>query len=138
MLVDVVGLGGFRPGDEPFRARVRTELGGEQAGERADFHLNQSIGTREVPFRFAFQHFADRLVPDGGRAGQAGHFLHGLVVAVADPHADDDIGGVADRPVVVEVGGGAGLDRRGTVNLQGGVPSEAEGAGVVVGQDIAQ
>jgi len=75
-------------------------------------------------------------MPDRPRAADAGHLAHGGVIRVADPHADDQVGGVAQRPVVAEVGRRAGLSGGGPPDLQGGGRAEGRDARCVVAQDV--
>ena len=64
------------------------------------------------------QHRPHKLVPDGRRPAQAIHFAHRLIIGIARPDPHHQVGCVPDRPVVVEVGGRAGLDRRRAVQPQ--------------------
>ena len=50
-------------------------------------------------------------VPNRRRARQPGGIDHGVAVIIAHPDADRDIARIADGPVVLDVVGGAGLDR---------------------------
>ena len=63
--------------------------------------------------------------------------MHGFIAAVAHPDSHQKIGGIANRPVIVEVGGRPGFDRGGTIQFQGTVRTESNGAGGVVAEDIA-
>src|SRR6185436_19965061 len=47
--------------------------------------------------------------PDHRRQRAAGHAIGRAVVVVADPNAGDEIAGVADKPSVAIIVGGAGL-----------------------------
>ena len=71
------------------------------------------------------------LVPDRRRTAQAVHFTHRFVIRVARPDPHHQVGGIAHRPVVMEVAGRAGLDRRRAIQTQQAVGAKAQPAGVV-------
>ena len=64
------------------------------------------------------QQVFDQVVPDWGGAGNTGDITHRAVIGVADPHADHQVRRIADRPVIAEVRGGAGLGRCRPVDQQ--------------------
>src|SRR3569832_1796886 len=109
--MELVRLRGFCPIDEPFLVRMLTSEGGEQAREVAYLNLSQPSRLFEGPIGTSLYKFAHDFVPDGGRAGQTRHVVHGFVTAVAYPDSHEKIRGIANRPVIVEIGGCPGFDR---------------------------
>ena len=62
--------------------------------------------------------------------------MHRLVVGVAGPHPHHQVGRIAHRPVVAEIGRRPGLDRRRAAELEDALLAKGGGAGRVVGQDV--
>ena len=115
----------------PFGARFR----GAGARVPAYFVEGHARGDGEILGRDVPQDVLHHVVPDGAGPAHAGHVLHGSVVRVAHPHADDHIRGVADGPVVHEIVGRPRLHRRGAVQLQGVMGAERGEPRPIVAED---
>ena len=134
-------LGAF---DEQLLDPVGAVLGGQQAGYGAHFDRLESGRLGKVLGWLGAQQPLDQalavdplhdVVPDGAAAHRPGDMVHRRVVVVADPHPGHDVGGVADDPGVLPVGGGAGLGRGRPAEAQRAVGAKGRSPGVVVGQD---
>ena len=85
------------------------------------------------------QNSAHDFVPDRGSTGDAGgDITHRGIVVIADPGSSQDIGSIADGPVIPKIIGGAGFDAdRAAGDDELAVGTEGVLAGVVVFQDVA-
>lgn len=89
----------------------RAASAGQGVGEGTNSDLDE-VGRRgEFLVGLVFKKVGHDFIPDRGSAGDTGGDLtHGRVVIVAYPDGGEQVGGVADGPVVAQVLGGAGLD----------------------------
>ena len=77
------------------------------------------------------------LMENRGRAHRTGDAVEGTVVEASHPDPDGEVGGVADRPAIAEVGRSAGLRGDAEGQIERRVEPEGEGAGAFVGKDVA-
>src|SRR5690606_35029142 len=101
-----------------------------------NFPTNNTRRLGELQFRLPQKHPTHESIPHRRCAADASDVDHGCVVGVANPYPCNQIGSVADDPVITEVGGGSGFGGGGTTNVEGAVLSKSGEAGVVVAQDV--
>ena len=122
--------------DKPLVDAVWAVRGRQFARERADLHIRQPIGPRKGTDGLALERHHHHVVPERSGTGHAGDLLHPLVIGVANPDADDELGRVPDRPVVAKIGRRPGLDRGGEGESQYAFLTEGGDPRPVVAEDV--
>ncbi len=108
-----------------------------RARDAADRFLHDRLRAREGRGLAATERPFHEILPDGRGPAHAGRVHHRREVRVSHPHARHEVRGVADRPVVAEVVGRPGLDRRRERQQQWRIGAEGRRARGVVGEDVA-